>query len=455
MQERSLPGSPEAERGLLGLLLWHNSTLTDVAPLLDADDFCGEDRRAIYVAMLAQAERREAYDALAISEALLRRGITDLEGRDAYVYLDALTDREMNLISFDPPGIRAETYAKAIAQYAESRRLVDAIQHIAPLAYNSTENAVEQAEALIMAVRRRRSRQDFTSIGDYMPTYLNRLEGLQADKQIRGIPTGFADLDKVISFERGNLYIPAARPGVGKSALIQNFAYNAARKYGKHSALFSLEMNFDDVMDRFISIHTKLDSQLLRNGEVADDDWKLLVGDTMDTFEHLGIYINHTPGITIDTLKSMARREVGRHTIDILFVDYLQLLKAEIGGKRITPRAEEVAEIARQLKELAGELNVPIVAPAQINREIDRRAGSKVEGEDYTYKIPMLADLRESGELEQSADVVIFLARAEEKEEYVKLDVAKHRMGPIGQLDLYFVGSETRFYSLDETAVNA
>lgn len=453
MQEHLLPGSPDAERGLLGLLLWHNSALNDVAPLLDADDFCGEDRRLVYTAMLAQAERREAYDAVAVSECLARRGIIELEGSLALSYLLNQSNYEMELIDFDPPGIRAETYARVIAKHAESRRLIHAIEEITPLAYYSDEHAVERAEALIMGVRRQRKRQDFTSIGDYMSTYLSRLEALQTDKQVRGIPTGFADLDKVTGgFERGNLYIPAARPGVGKSALIQNFAYNAAAKYGKKSGFFTLEMNLDDVMDRFVSRHTKIDSQVLRNGELSDNEWKMLVGETLDTFEKLGIYINHTPGITTDALKSMARRLVATHDIDIIMVDYLQLLKAETGGKRVTPRAEEVAEIARQLKELAGELNVPIVAPAQVNREIDRRAGSKVQGEDYTYKLPLLSDLRESGELEQSADVVIFLARAEEKEEFVKLDVAKHRMGPVGQLDLYFVGSETRFYPLEEIA---
>lgn len=444
MREQSLPGSPEAERGLLGLILWHNSALNDVAALLDGDDFCSECRRTVYATMLAQAARHQAYDALATSEVLAHKGITELEGRDAYSYLLAISNREMDLINFDPPGIRAATYARLIAQDAEGRRLVDALQKIAPLAYNSAENAVEQAEALIMSVRRKRKQQDFVSLGEYMLPYLNRLEAV--DTRVRGIPTGFADLDKVVKFERGNLYIPAARPGVGKSALIQNFAYHAAQKYGKRSAFFSLEMNLDDLMGRFVSIHTKIDSTKLRNAELTDDEYNRFANGGLEDF---GIYINYTPGITIDTLKSMARRLLSQHDIDMLFVDYVQLLKAEVNGKRITPRAEEVAEIARQLKELAGELNVPIIAPAQISREIERRVASKVEREEYSYKLPMLSDLRESGELEQSADVVMFLARAEENEVHVKLDVAKHRMGPTGQLDLYFVGSETRFYQLE------
>jgi len=168
------------------------------------------------------------------------------------------------------------------------------------------------------------------------------------------------------------------------------------------------------------------------------------VGDTMTRFENLGIYINHTPGVSIDALKSMARHLVAKYDIDELMVDYLQLMQAQVNGKRITPRAEEVAEIARQLKALAGELNVPIVAPSQINREIERRAGYKVDGEELTYKMPMLSDMRESGEIEQSADGVFAICPSEEDNTRVKLKVLK--------LDLYFIGSEKRFRPVHDVA---
>ena len=438
-----------AEQGLLGLLLWTNSALDHVADALLPADFYLETHQAIYEAITRLHEKHASFDPIPVSEIVERKGFETIDGKSTYFYLLGLMNREMEMLNFDPIQLRAETYAAAISQHAEWRRLGQAAWQIMQLAKEGVEDATEQAEALVMSVRKQHRRQDFTLIGDYYPQYLQRLEDLQAGKdKVRGIPSGFPDLDRVLGgLQRGSLYVPAARPRVGKTTLSQNFAYNAALKYGKRVAFFSLEMSMDDLMDRFVAIHTKIDSQKLRIGEVSDSAWSLLVDEVQSTFEQLGIWINHVPGMTIDTLKSTARRLVTQYSIDLVIVDYLQLLSATINGKRLTPRAEEVAEIARQLKALAGELNVPVVAPAQINREIERRAGSIVEGgEDLTFKIPMLSDLRESGEIENSADVVMFLARSEEREERVKLVVAKHRTGPEGELDLYFVGSETRFY---------
>jgi replicative DNA helicase len=452
MQNQPFSANIDAEIGLLGLILWHNSAYVDVATYIEPEDFYRETHQQIYAAMQHLAEKRASLDPIALSEVLERRGVEHINGLSVLSHLYQLQEREMNLIEFDPVSMRAETYANSIARCAEANRLAQAALHVLELARSGVEDATEQAEALVMGVRKRRKRQEFVSLSDYFPRYLDRLDALVENKgNVRGVPTGFDDLDRVLGgLQRGALYVPAARTRVGKTTLCQNFAYLAALKHQKRTAFFSLEMNLDDLMDRFVSIHSKIDSQKLRTGNVGDAEYKLLVGDVMETFERLGIWINHTPGITVDTLKSMARRLIVQHDIDVIIVDYLQLLKVEIGGKRVTPRAEEVAEIARQLKALAGELNVPIVAPAQINREIERRAGSKVAGENYTYKLPMLSDLRESGEIEQSADVVMFLARAEEKEEHVKLYVAKHRNGPEGELDLYFVGSETRFYPIVE-----
>lgn len=439
----------EAERGLLGLILWSNSAFDAAVPLVQAEDFSCTTHRQLYQGMHFLSEKGESIDPVTLAEVMERHH--DAHGGDILSDLYRLQDREMQLIHFDPVHIRAETYARTIAQHAEHNRLAEAALHILELARAGVEDATEQAEALVMGVRNRRRRQDFVSVADYFPKYLERLDALQTGHgaHARGVPTGYDDLDHLIAgFQRGDLYIPAARTGVGKTTLCQNFAYNGASKHGKRFGFVSLEMNIDALMDRFISIDSKIDSQRLRNGTITQDEHNHLVDEVMTRFESLGIWINHTPGITMDTLKSMARTLVAQHAIDVLIVDYLQLLKVMVNGRRVTPRAEEVAEIARQLKELAGELSIPIIAPAQISREVERRAGIQVEGQNLTYKMPVLSDLRESGEIEQSCDVAMMMSRSEEDESRVKLHVAKHRMGPVGELDLYFRGSENRFYPM-------
>lgn len=453
MQDTPFSANIDAEQGLLGLIMWHNKAFNDVASYIEPDDFYRDVHQQIYSAMQHLTEKHASLDPIAVSEVLDRRGLERIEDAPAMNYLFKLQNMEADLINFDPVTVRAETYAMTISQHAENTRLAKAALRILELAKAGVEDATEQAESLIMGVKKRRKRQEFVTIGEYYPTYLERLDTLYRDDgKVRGVPTGYEDLDRVIGgLQPGDLYIPAARPRIGKTTLMQNFAYNAALKHKKRIAFFSLEMNINALMDRFVSMHSKIDSQNLRTGKLTQADYDLLVGDVLDTFEKLGIWINHTPGITMDSLKSIARRLIAQHNIDVLMIDYLQLLQVTISGKRVTPRAEEVAEIARQLKALAGELNVPIIAPAQINRQIDMRAGYEEQdeaGNKLTFRMPVLSDLRESGELEQSADVVMFLARAEEKEERVKLHVAKHRNGPEGELDLYFVGSETRFYSL-------
>jgi replicative DNA helicase len=437
-----------AESALLGLVLWNEDAYTQVAAMIEPEDFYRDVHGKVYAAMQFLSQKQESIDPFSTAEVLERRGILRIDDLPTLSYLLKIQGQEMERITFEEVGSRAEVHARIISKHAELNRLAKAALRSLELARAGEEDAIEQAEALIMTVKKRRGGQEFVSVGDYFPRYLDHLDALQSpDGMAAGVPTGFRDLDRVLGYLRGgSLYVPAARTGIGKTTLCQNFAYHAAFHHKKKVGFFSLEMSLDDLMDGFVSMHSRIDSTRLRTGTLSEEDYQALVNEVMEVFERLGIYINHTPAITIDTLKSMARRLLAQHDIDALIVDYLQLLKATINGKRITPRAEEVAEIARQLKELAGELNVPIIAPAQISREVERRAGSKIEGQDFTYKMPMLSDLRESGEIEQSADVVMFLARAEEKEEYVKLSVAKHRMGPVGELDLYFVGSEKRFY---------
>jgi replicative DNA helicase len=443
VNELQPPFNIDIEMAVLGNLLSSSMLIGEVARLVDAADFYREVHQTIYSMLLALYDQGKPTDALYVSEVLERRGITDIFDRSPFGYLTHMMNRE-------PMSVRVEGHARRVAQLAERRRLGNVASQLVELAYSDDDDAVEQAESLVLSVKRTRTQQAFVSIGDYLPLYLDHLHEVETSK-VRGIPTGFTDLDSVLSgLHRGDLYIPAARPRVGKTTLVQNFAYNAAKKYGKRTAFFSLEMSLESLMDRFISMHTHIDTQRLRNGRLTSDDkGKLYDAQSYAALEEMGIYLNYTPGISIEALKSEARRMVSKHAIDLIVVDYLQLVKGTIGGKRVMTRELEVAEVARELKALAGELHVPVIAPAQINREIEHRPASRVEGEPLTFKLPVLADLRESGELEQSADVVIFIARSEEKQARIKLIVAKHRNGPEGEIDLYFKGEEMTFYSLE------
>lgn len=438
MKEKLLPVNIDAERTVLGCLIYEPSSYHQIANLVAAEDFYRDMHRTIFEAIVGLHTRQQQADIVAVADVLERQGYRDLEGHSIFSRLLQL--------SMDVLPAWIENAARAVVRTAELRRLIYVAGQIAALAYDEADDAYEQATGLLSAARRHHG-GEFVSIGEYFPVYLARLDELQQQQgTIRGIPTGFADLDIVTGgFQDGSLYVPAGRPGLGKTSLCQNFAYAAASRYGKRVAFFSLEMSLADLMDRFTSIHTRIDTQKLRNGRLSEQEYALLVTHTMEDFESLGIYFNYTPAITVAELRSMAHLLVASKQIDLIVVDYLQLLQAKLGGKRITPRAEEIAEIARQLKQLAGELHIPIIAPAQISRETEHRPASKREQDTYSFKMPMLSDLRESGEIEQSADVVMFLARAEEREAYVRLAVAKHRNGPVGDLDVWFYGSETRF----------
>lgn len=444
--EKPQPFNVEIEMSLLSSLLYEPDLFDQVAAIITPEDFYRNTHRTIYSAMLALHERGEQADAFLLADVLERKhNITEINDIPASSYLLDLAVRE-------PTTAYAEDHARRLAHLAQFRRLASAAHSIAQLAYTCEEDAVERAEELILAVKRQARANEFVTVGDYLPNYIEHLRDLQdGDGKMRGIETGISDLDiRLGGLQRGSLYIPAARPGVGKTTIVQNFAYNAATRQGKRVAFFSLEMNLNDLMDRFVSIHTGIDSQQLSNDAICEEDLVNALNDRYDEFEQMGIYLKFTPGISIQDLKSQARALVAKQKIDLVVVDYLQLVKATINGKRVTPREMEVAEVARELKQLAGELNVPVVAPAQINREIEKRSASKDGGEDLTYKMPMLSDLRESGELEQSADVVMFLARSEEQQERVKLVIAKNRRGPLSEIDLYFEGSKMRFGSVNE-----
>lgn len=441
MPEKLLPNSPEAEEGLLGSIIIDPEAIVDVSTIVRADDFYGWGRKTIYRTIMDLYVRRQPADFITICDELEIANQLQNVGGASYI---------TSLISRVPTSGNAEHYARIVAKKAEFRRIIHAAGKIAAVAYEELEDALAQSEAEILAIGRARARNDLVSMQDYVPEYLGLLEQRsQGSGSVRGVSTGIRPLDGFTGgLQRGKLYVPAGRPGDGKTTLCQNIAYKAAAKYGCKVGYLSLEMSKEDLLDCFMSMHTKqVNSLSLQNGQLTDQQWHL-VADAGTEMQALGIYFEHTPGIYLDDLASIARRNVQKHGIDLFVVDYMQLIRARIEGKRIATREMEVAEIARGLKALAGELNVPFLVPAQLNRQVEHSAAFKDETCGLSFKLPTLADLRESGEIEQSADVVLFLARAIEDNTIVRLQIAKNRRGPKGAVDLKFEGETTRFLPL-------
>lgn len=451
MPEKQLPNSQEAEEGLLGSIILDPEAIDDVSTIVKTTDFFGFGRRLIYQAIMDLHSRHEPADFITLSDVLKNQQVSD-ERTHARDRLDEIggSDYLLSLVAHVPTSGNAEYYARIVARKAELRRIIHAAGQIAAIAYAEEEDALAQAEKKILAIGQDRTQSDLDSLQEYLPEYLTLLEQRgQGQGGVRGVSTGIRPLDGFTGgLQRGKLYVPAARPGDGKTTLCQNIAYKAALKYGCKVGYLSLEMSREDVLDCLMSMHTKTVNSLnLQNGQLDKDQWEAVVR-ASDEMESLGIYIAHTPGIYLDDLASIARRSVQKHGIDLFVVDYMQLIRARIDGKRIAAREMEVAEIARGLKALAGELGVPFLVPAQLNRQVEHAAATKDERMGLSFKMPTLADLRESGEIEQSGDVVMFLARALEDSTIVRLQIAKNRRGPKGAVDLKFEGETTRFIPL-------
>lgn len=448
--EKKLPSSQDAEEAALGSIIIDPAAIVEVSTILKPTDFYNWNRRTIFETIMELYRKHEPADFVTLCEVLERRPVSD-EKSQARDLLDEIGGASYltSLVNRVPTSGNAEHYARIVARKAELRTLIHEAGKIAAMAYAEEEDALTRAEEMILAIGRQRVKQDFESLPEYLPTYINHLEEKQQGKnKVRGISTGMKPLDQITGgLQRGRLYVIGARPGVGKTTICQNITYKTAIKHQRRVGFFSVEMSKDDLMDGFMSMHTKINSLKFQNGDFEAKEWERIV-DAENEMNELGIYFEYTPGIYLDDLASMARRLVQRQEIDLLVIDYLQLIRARIDGKRIQPREMEIAEIARGLKMLAGELNIPILAPAQINRQVEHSAVIQDKTLGLSFRMPMLADLRESGEIEQSADVVGFLARAEEDETKVRLQLAKHRGGPKGDIDLYFEGETKRFMPL-------
>jgi len=424
--ERLPPQNVEAEEAVLGAILIDPDAIIRVATIIRTEDFYREKLGWIYDAALNLHERREPIDLLTVCDELDRREQLSEVGGVSYI---------TTLVNAVPTSIHAEHYARIVERTATRRRLIDAAGQIAALAYQEAEEVdevVDRAEQVLFGVSERRLSRELVPIKQILSDYYDRIEYLTRHRgEMIGIPTGFTDIDRLLGgLQRSDMVILAARPSVGKTSLALSIAHNAAKKYRQRVAFFSLEMSSEQVVQRLIAAETGINAQRLRRGEIEEDEWGRFMKSTSDLAEAL-FFIDDTPGVSALELRTKARRLHAEVGIDLVVVDYLQLMR---GDFRSENRVQEISSISRALKALARELNVPVLALSQLSRGVESR----------TDKRPILSDLRESGALEQDADVVVFIYRDEmynentERPNIADIIVAKHRNGPTGTVSLYF-----------------
>ncbi len=431
------PHNIEAEEAVLGALLIDPDAIIRIATFLEPRDFFLQRHRWIFEAIQTLHERRDPTDLVTLTDELDRQNHLADIGGPAF-----LTD----LINATPTSIHVEYYAKIIERTAVLRRLIDGAAKIAQLAYEDVEDVeeiIDRAESIVFGVSEQRANRDLKPIRHAIDQYYDRVEYLsQHQGEIVGIPTGLKDLDKLLGgMQRSDLLILAGRPGMGKTSLALSIALQAARKWDKRIAIFSLEMSDEQLVQRLLSAETSIDSQRLRLGQIQEDEWPVLIQAT-SLLANTSLFLDDTPAISVMELRTKARRLEAEYGLDLIIVDYLQLMR---GNVRSENRQQEISFISRSLKELARELKVPVLALSQLSRAVESRHD----------KHPMLSDLRESGSIEQDADVVMFVYRDEiynpdtEFPNLAEIIVAKHRSGPTGIFSVYFKKKLAQFVDLE------
>lgn len=435
------PQNIDAEMSLLGAVLIDEEVLADISEQVKPRDFYDKRHATIFGAMMRLYERHKPVDLLTLTDELKKKDEVDMIGGSAY-----LTD----LTNYVPTAAHAEAYADMVAQTAVRRRLIKASAEISELGFNedtTTQEILEKAEAELFSVSDQSLKQDLTSIEQILTESFDRMEELHRNKgALRGIPTGYRDLDNMTAgLQRSDLIILAARPAMGKTTLVTNLAYNVATIAKQPVLFFSLEMSKEQLVDRMLADASGVDSWNIRTGNLSDDDFAKL-SEAMGEMAEAPIFIDDKPGLTVLEMRTKARRAAHEAPLGLIIVDYLQLMQGS--GKSDGNRVQEVSEISRGLKLIARELNVPLIALSQLSRSVESRSP----------QIPQLADLRESGSIEQDADIVSFIYRPgyyepdnPEFENITKLIIAKHRNGPVGHVDLFFHPERLRFMSLDKS----
>jgi replicative DNA helicase len=441
MAERTLPHNLEAEKSVLGAILINNHAFNQAAEVIDAQDFFRDAHRRIFEKMVGLTDRNEPVDFVTLKDELTKSGELEEVGGPAYV--SALTDGV-------PRSANVEYYARIVKEKSTLRRLIQASNEVLVRAYDAEEDAedlLDEAERTIFSIAEGRMRSGFVKLSELVDGGYAMLEQLQASRGlVTGVPSGFVELDEMTSgFQKSDLVIVAARPAMGKTSFVLNIALNAALEAGKSVGVFSLEMSKEQLFLRMLTSEARVDAHRFRGGFLGEQDYERLNG-AFARLHDAKVFVDDTASAGILEMRAKSRRLKLEHGLDMLIIDYLQLMQ---GRGRFDNRQQELASISRSLKILAKELEIPILALSQLSRATETRADHR----------PQLSDLRESGALEQDADVVMFIYREEvyaagddekrnDVEGMAEIIIGKQRNGPIGSVPLAFLKQYTRFENL-------
>ncbi|HSV85642.1 MAG TPA: replicative DNA helicase, partial [Levilinea sp.] len=432
--EIQAPHSREAEEAVLGAVLINPEVYYDIAQFLQPDDFFIVRNRWIWETFTRLHETRTPIDFLVVSQQLDQHNQLVEIGGSAYL---------MSLINQTPTSLHAEAYGRIVEDNSIRRRMLASANELAKLAYNrqqTVDTLLDEAEKSIFGLSERRVRHDLQPIQTVLGEVYDRVDQLsRRSEEIYGVPTGLIDLDRLLGgLQKSDLLIVAGRPGMGKTGFLLSVAKNAAQKHKKHVAMFSLEMSNEQLVQRLIAQETGIDTQRLRSGKLSENEWPLFTH-AIEVLSDTHIYLDDTPAITPLQLRTKCRRLHMEFELDLIMVDYLQLMSSD---NRSENRVQEVSFISRNMKVLARELDVPVLAAAQLSRAVEQRADKR----------PMLSDLRESGSLEQDSDIVMFIHRPDALEKdsprqnIAEIIVSKHRNGPTHPgIELVFLSNLARF----------
>lgn len=437
-QIKTPPHNDDAEQGVLGAILIDKDAINEVSAILRPQHFYNDINGMIYEAMSVLYEERKPIDLLTVTTQLKKKKVYDKIGS---AYLTDLTE-------VVPTAANVMHYASIVKEAATRRSLITSGTQIAEMGYQETvelKEILDKAESSIFSISQGNITKGFVPVKETLAASFDRIDELhRKGAGLRGVRTGFIDLDNILSgFQNANLIILAARPGQGKTALVLNMAQYVAVQQKQAVGIFSLEMSKEELVDRFLVSQADVDAWKLKTGKLSEDDFSKL-SEAMGKLADAPIFIDDTPGLTLTEMRSKARRLQMEHNLSMIIVDYLQLVDP---GRRYDSRVQEVSMVSQALKNLARELNVPVLSASQLSRAVEHRGERK----------PQLADLRESGAIEQDADVVMFIYRPDTDSENsggaltipTKLLIAKHRNGRTGEIDLLFRGDRVRFYSTE------
>ena len=434
--KRVMPNNVEAEQSVIGAMQMDRDAITIASEILTVDDFYQKQYGILFEAMVELYTENVPVDLITLQNRLKEKDVPPEISSLEFV---------RDMITKVPTSVNVGTYAKIVSEKAALRRLIRVNEEIASACYagkDSVEEIMEDTEKKIFQVLQRKTNDEFVPIKDVVLNALDKIEAASRMKgSVTGMPTGFIDLDyKTSGFQPSDLILIAARPSMGKTAFVLNIAEYMAFRSNETVAIFSLEMSKEQLVNRLFALESRVDSQILRTGNLSDNDWSSLI-EAAGVIGRSNLIIDDTPGISVSELRSKCRKYKLEHNLGIIMIDYLQLMQ---GSRKSESRQQEISDISRSLKEIARELQVPVVALSQLSRAVEQRPDHR----------PMLSDLRESGAIEQDADVVMFLYRDDyynhdtEKKDVAEVIIAKQRNGPIGTVELAWLPRYTKFANM-------